>query len=205
MLCTRTLLLTHSVYNSCICWSQTPNPSLTSFPSRLGNYKSVLYVCELGNSSLIPLSSLNHSLPLSWGQNMAWILTQLQYFGLMYWHFKYALFSFTNFTFWSLFSKNAQDFPGSPVVRNMPANAGGTGSIPAPRRFHLQGGNWACVPQLLEPALHRAHARQQEHPAEWEAPAPQLESSSRSPQPEKARMQKWRPGTAEKSTFCIIL
>ena len=33
-----------------------------------------------------------------------------------------------------------QDFPGGPVVKNMPANAGDTGSIPGLRGFHgLQG------------------------------------------------------------------
>ena len=28
-------------------------------------------------------------------------------------------------------------FPGGPVVKNPPANAGYTGSIPGPRRFHM--------------------------------------------------------------------
>ena len=29
------------------------------------------------------------------------------------------------------------DFPGDPVVKNLPANAGNMGSIPAPGRFHM--------------------------------------------------------------------
>ena len=30
-----------------------------------------------------------------------------------------------------------QDFPGDPVVKNPPANAGHMGSIPSPRRFNI--------------------------------------------------------------------
>ena len=33
------------------------------------------------------------------------------------------------------------DFPGGPVVKNPPANAGDMGSISGPERFHLPGGN----------------------------------------------------------------
>ena len=29
------------------------------------------------------------------------------------------------------------DFPGSPVVKNLPASVGDTGSIPGLRRFHM--------------------------------------------------------------------
>ena len=41
----------------------------------------------------------------------------------------------------SYLMKWVQDFLGSPVVRNPPANAGGTGSIPGPRVFHMLWGN----------------------------------------------------------------
>ena len=34
-----------------------------------------------------------------------------------------------------------QDFPGGLVVKNLPANAGDTGSIPVPGRFHKPWGN----------------------------------------------------------------
>ena len=34
-----------------------------------------------------------------------------------------------------------KDFPGGPVVKNPPANAGDTGLIPGLRRFHTQWGN----------------------------------------------------------------
>ena len=34
-----------------------------------------------------------------------------------------------------------EDFPGVPMVKNPPANAGDTGSIPGPGRFHMPQGN----------------------------------------------------------------
>ena len=33
------------------------------------------------------------------------------------------------------------DFPGGPVVKTLPANAGDTGSIPGPVRSHVSWGN----------------------------------------------------------------
>ena len=33
------------------------------------------------------------------------------------------------------------DFPGGPVVKNPPSNAGDMGSIPGPGRFHMPWGN----------------------------------------------------------------
>ena len=44
-----------------------------------------------------------------------------------------------------------QDFPSGPVVKNLPANTGDTGSIPGPGRSYMLQGNWACAPQLLSP------------------------------------------------------
>ena len=41
------------------------------------------------------------------------------------------------------------DFPGGAVVKNLPANAGDTGSSPGPGRSHMPWCNWACAPQLL--------------------------------------------------------
>ena len=34
-----------------------------------------------------------------------------------------------------------KDFPGCPVVKNPPANAGDVGSIPGPERFRMLWGN----------------------------------------------------------------
>ena len=36
---------------------------------------------------------------------------------------------------------NYRDFPGGAVVKNQPANAGDTGSIPGPGRSHLPWSN----------------------------------------------------------------
>ena len=46
----------------------------------------------------------------------------------------------------------SEDFPGGPVVKNLPTNAGNTGSIPAPGRFHIPRDNEVHMPQLLKPA-----------------------------------------------------
>ena len=51
---------------------------------------------------------------------------------------------------------NIQNFPGSPVVENLPANAGEMGSIPGPGRSHILVDNRAFTPQLPEPVHSRA-------------------------------------------------
>ena len=43
----------------------------------------------------------------------------------------------------------APGLPGGSVVKNLPANAGDTGSIPGPGRCHMPRGNEVCVPQPL--------------------------------------------------------
>ena len=76
-----------------------------------------------------------------------------------------------------------RDFHGGAVVKNLPANAGDTGSSPGPGRSHMPRSNSARAPQLLslrsktrEPQLlspcaattevhaSRAHAPQQGKP-----------------------------------------
>ena len=56
-------------------------------------------------------------------------------------------------------------FPGGPVVKNPPANAGDTGSSPGPGRSRMPRSGWARLPQLLslrsgacEPQLLILHA-----------------------------------------------
>ena len=49
-------------------------------------------------------------------------------------------------------SPSSWDFPGGPVVKTPPANAGDMGSIPDPGRFHTPRGNEAHLPQVLSPA-----------------------------------------------------
>ena len=41
-------------------------------------------------------------------------------------------------------------FPGGPVVKNLPANAGNTGLIPGPARSHMLRDNQARAPQLTK-------------------------------------------------------
>jgi len=96
-------------------------------------------------------------------------------------------------------------FHGGSVVKNLPANAGDTGSVPGvedptccaaakPMRPNywacaLEPGScsyWTHVPQLLKSTDPRAHAPQQEKPPQWEARALQLERSPRSQQLEKS-------------------
>ena len=49
-------------------------------------------------------------------------------------------------------------FTGGSVVKNLPANAGDTGSIPGPGGSYMPQGNYAHAPQLLKPhALEPAH------------------------------------------------
>ena len=54
-----------------------------------------------------------------------------------------------------------------------------------------------CAPQLPKPVHPRACALQQEKPPQWEACSPQLKSSPRLLQLEKALEQQWRPSTAK--------
>ena len=65
-----------------------------------------------------------------------------------------------------------QDFPGGPVVKNPPANAGCTGSTPGPGRVHLPQGKWACAPQQERPLQQEACTSQGEKaPMQQEDPA----------------------------------
>ena len=94
-------------------------------------------------------------------------------------------------------------FPSGSVVKNLPANAGDTGSIPGLGRSHMPLRNKACTPQLLslEPRSHNywAHTpHQQEKPLPRESYALQLERSPHWPQLEKACSHQGRPNAANK-------
>ena len=41
----------------------------------------------------------------------------------------------------TLKTDQVRDFPGGPVVKNLPANAGDMGLIPGPGRSHMPGSN----------------------------------------------------------------
>ena len=60
------------------------------------------------------------------------------------------------------------EFPSGPVVKNLPAHAEDTGSIPGPGRFHML---WATKPMhlsyqvhALEPMLHNKRSHRNEKP-----------------------------------------
>ena len=83
------------------------------------------------------------------------------------------------------------DFLGGPVIKNPPANAENTGSIPTLGRFHILQGNWARARKPMShnywsPAFSRACTLQQEKPSQREARTPLLECSPRLPLLEKA-------------------
>ena len=66
--------------------------------------------------------------------------------------------------------EDTEDFPGGPVVRSLPANAGDTGSIPGLGRSHMMWGSVACGPQPLkplhlEPVLRNKRSHRDEKPA----------------------------------------
>ena len=65
------------------------------------------------------------------------------------------------------------DFPGGTVDRNLPANAGDTGSTPGPGGSHMLWNHWAPEPQLLKPTRSRVHVMQQEMSLQKESCAPQ--------------------------------
>ena len=59
---------------------------------------------------------------------------------------------------------NTEDFPGGTWDKNPPANAGDTGSIFGPGRFHTPRGNWSLPTKLTEAPVPRARALQQQKP-----------------------------------------
>ena len=85
-----------------------------------------------------------------------------------------------------------RDFPGGPVVKNPPTNAGDMGLIPGLQRFHVPRGNEAHTPQLLS-LCPRARGLQQAKPLQREARA----------EPEKARGQQRRPSAANTTQSLI--
>ena len=81
-----------------------------------------------------------------------------------------------------------RDFPGSPVIKNLPANAGVTGSTSGPGTKIPHGlVQLSTCSATTDPTLSRAHVPQQEKPPQW-AQAPQLE---------KAYPQQQRPSAAK--------
>ena len=96
-----------------------------------------------------------------------------------------------------MIKKIAQDFPGGSVVKNLPANAGDTGSSPGPGRSHMPVEQLSLCATTTEARVPRARAPQQEKPPQWEARAPQPRVAPPSSQLEKARAQQQWPNAAK--------
>ena len=87
--------------------------------------------------------------------------------------------------------QEVEGFPGGSVVKNLPANAGDTGSVPGPGRSHMQQSNSAQAPWLLG-LCSRAWELQLWQPACPRVPAPQQEK----PCNEKSIHRNWRVAPA---------
>ena len=87
-------------------------------------------------------------------------------------------------------------FPGGAVVKNLPANAGDTGSSPGLGRSHMPRSNWAREPQLLSLRIWSLCSAKREA-LMVRGPRTAMKSGPRSPQLEKALAQKRRPNTAK--------
>lgn len=81
-----------------------------------------------------------------------------------------------------------EGFPGAPVGRNPPCHEGDMVLVPGPRRSHTPMGQLSLC-TALKPACPTAPTPQRDKPSQQEAPAPQLEGGSHSPQLGKARVQ----------------
>ena len=77
------------------------------------------------------------------------------------------------------------DFPGGPMVKNPPANVGGTGLIPGPGRFPDVEEQLSPYATTTEACLPRAYALQKEKSLQWKAHTLQWRVASLSPQLEK--------------------
>ena len=93
-------------------------------------------------------------------------------------------------------------------LKNLSANAGNMGSIPGLGRSYMPQGNSAWMPpllslcsraqelQLLKPACLKP-LLQQEKPPQRQVQAPQLQTSTQSPQLERRPRQQWRPSATK--------
>ena len=87
-------------------------------------------------------------------------------------------------------------FPGGAVVKNLPANAGDTGSSPGLGRSHMPRSDWAHEPQLLSLCVWSLCSATREAMI-VRGPCTAMKSGPRLPQLEKALAQKRRPNTAK--------
>ena len=88
----------------------------------------------------------------------------------------------------NLYKRTLWGFPCGLMVKNLPCNAGNTGSIPGSGRSHMSQGNEACTPQLLS-LPSGDHEPQQEKLLRREAYAQQLESKAHRQQEDPAHQR----------------
>ena len=92
--------------------------------------------------------------------------------------------------------KVQRGFPGGAVVENLPANAGDTGSSPGPGGSHMPRSSWAREVQLLSLRVWSLCSATREA-AIVRGPRTAMKGGPRSPQLERALVQKRRPNTAK--------
>ena len=80
-------------------------------------------------------------------------------------------------------------FPGGAVFKNLPANAGDTGSSPGLRRSHMPWSNWAREPQVLSLRVWSLCSTTREA-ATVRGPCTAMKSGPRLPQLDKALAKK---------------
>ena len=95
----------------------------------------------------------------------------------------------------NIHQKKQVGFPGGALVKNLPANAGDTGSSPGLGRSHMPQSSWAREPQLLSLRVWSLCSATREA-AIMRGPHTAMKSGPRLPQLEKAIAQKRRPNTA---------
>ena len=99
---------------------------------------------------------------------------------------------------WQFLKKlSYEGFPGGAVVKNLPANAGDTGSSPGLGRSHMPWSNYTHEPQLLSLRIWSLCSTTGEATT-MRGPHTAMKSVPHSPQLEKALAQKRRPNTAKK-------
>jgi len=89
-----------------------------------------------------------------------------------------------------------RDFPGGPVVKDLPANIRDLGSSPGPGISHMLWGSYACVPQPLNP-VGKKPVLHSKRPPQREACALPLESSPHLLQLEKVCLEQQTPKIAK--------
>ena len=95
--------------------------------------------------------------------------------------------------------KYLKDFPGGPVVKNLPASAGDVGSIPGLGSFRMLQGNWPhspCAPQWLS-LLPRAHELRLLKLHNKETTTRRNSSPATGGRPPLTAIQKVRPGNQD--------